>query len=130
MASTVIIKYDKSNKQADYKYIAEDDSGESHVGYVCIQKPWYSFESAWKYYIRYEVYDIPSFCGGAESSGLKDYLVNKNTIRPYTQYENVCLSLKEGFNVQLVVGKWDDKTVIAQFAPGDVVSKDLWESTI
>jgi hypothetical protein len=130
MPSTSVIVFDKSNKQEDYKYVAEDAFGQSHVGYIYVQKPWYSPESAWTYYIRYEKYDLPSFCGGAESSGFKDYVVNKNTIRPYTQYERVRLDLKRGWNVRIVSGLGDGGMVIAQFAPGDSVPEDIWGSTI
>ena len=68
------ITFDKDNKQKDYRYMAKDMNGEYVVGFLWIDRPWYTMEDQWTYYIRIQEYHNKGICGGAESSGFKKWI--------------------------------------------------------
>lgn len=94
---TVELYYDPDNKQIDYQYIAlpyhpDDDKGEV-VGYLVIEKPYYSAEIDWVYWIYYNKYYN-------EDNVIEKVLIDPATLRPYTQTESIKETLKN-FNVSL-----------------------------
>ena len=50
------ITFDKDNKQKYYEYMAKDMNGEYVVGFLWIDRPWYTMEDQWTYYIRIQEY--------------------------------------------------------------------------
>lgn len=121
------ITYDALNTQEDYMFIAEDSNGESHIGYVYIEKPWYSPKSMWLYYIRKEQYNNGGFCGGAESSGFVNILVDGNTIREWNQIEKIKYDLKNGFRVRLVGSALNISEHIVEIESLESIPYELWE---
>lgn len=93
--------FDESNNQIDYQFIAETYDGKSVVGYIAIEKPWYSNESDWTYWMYINQYG-KGICGGASDLGLTKVMVNPPTIRPYNQIEKIKYLLNNGISVELV----------------------------
>lgn len=94
---TVEMYYDPDNKQIDYQYIAlpyhpDDNKGEV-VGYLVIEKPYYSAETDWVYWLYYNKYYN-------EDNVIEKVLIDPATLRPYTQTEEIKQNLKH-FNVML-----------------------------
>ena len=84
----VIRSVEDFDKQEDYQYIAKDLlNDEYHVGYIYIDKPWYSPESAWTYYLKYQV-NTSSY----GSQYWEEIMVDKNSIKPYTIRNKVWLN--------------------------------------
>lgn len=98
------ITFDKDNKQKDYEYMAKDMNGEYVIGFLWIDRPWYTTEDQWTYYIRHQKYNNKGICGGAESSGFKDVIIDPNTIEPYTQIAEIKYNQSRG-----------DTTVVEEF---------------
>lgn len=83
----VIRSAEDFDKQEDYQYIAKSLSdGKYHVGYIYVDKPWYSPESAWTYYLKYQEY------GSWGDSYWEDCVVDKDSIKPYTIRNKVWLN--------------------------------------
>lgn len=101
MAATSVIYLDKENKQKDYQYIARDMSGKLVIGWIVIEKPWYSSLESWTYWIFSNKYG-PGFCGGASDLGFEKIKVDPNTIKPFNQIEEIKYDLESGFFVKLV----------------------------
>ena len=104
-------RFDKYNKQSDYTYIAEDSEGNSHVGYVFIDKPWYSHESAWTYYIRKNDYSKVGNIGNDDGKRFIDIIVNKDSIRPNNQINRIENWIRNG-NTVLLIESQDVETEI------------------
>lgn len=101
MAATSVIYLDKENKQKDYQYIARDMSGKLVIGWIVIEKPWYSPTESWTYWMYRNRYG-PGFCGGASDLGFERIKVDPNTIKPFNQIEEIKYDLENGFNVELI----------------------------
>lgn len=93
--------FDESNNQIDYQFIAKTYDGKSVVGYIVIEKPWYSNQSDWTYWMYINQYG-KGICGGASDLGLTKVMVNPPTIRPYNQIEKIKYLLNNGISVELV----------------------------
>lgn len=91
---TVELYYDKDNKPIEYQYIAKGkEDEEEYVGYLVIEKPYYSFEDQWIYWL----YTNISY---NEDNHLERTEVDPSTLRLYTQTEEIKQYLKH-FNVNL-----------------------------
>ena len=66
---TYVVTFDKDNQQQDYQYMAKDLNGKYVVGYMLVEKQWYSSAEQWTYYIVSNEYNGRGICGGAEWSG-------------------------------------------------------------
>lgn len=124
-----IIKYDKKNTQKPFTYMARKvGSNEAVIGYVVIEKPWYSPESMWRYFIEYNDYKSGGFCGGCIDLGLKRVEVQKDTIIPFNQLAEIKLSQENGLDVRL---KGNDlpgfrKEILIRAT--DEIPADLWDN--
>ena len=128
---TEIIIYDKENKQEDYQYMAKNMHGEWVIGWIVIEKPWYSNPEDWTYYIVRNAYGAGGICGGCSDLGLEKIIIDKSTIIPYTQKAHVQFELDKGMRVRLdkafyanIKDAPEDNT-IAIISPGDTIP-DLW----
>lgn len=84
----VIRSAEDFDKQEDYQYIAKSLSGgKYYVGYIYVDKPWYSPESEWTYYLKYQV-NTSSY----GSQHWEECIVDKDSIRPYTIRNRVWLN--------------------------------------
>jgi len=84
----VIRSAEDFDKQEDYQYIAKSISdGKYHVGYIYVDKPWYSPESEWTYYLKYQV-NTSSY----GSQHWEECIVDKNSIKAYTIRNKVWLN--------------------------------------
>ena len=123
-----IITFDKDNKQKDYKYMAKDMNGEYVIGFLWIDKPWYTMEDQWTYYIRIQEYHNKGICGGAESSGFKDIIVDSNTIEPYTQIAEIKYNQSKGYTT--VVEEFDSNKFkykeLFRIEPNDRIPIEKW----
>ena len=102
MCSTSVIYFDKENKQEEYKYIARDMNGKLVIGWIVIEKPWYSPQKSWTYWMYRNKYGPGGFCGGASDLGFERIKVDPNTIKPFNQIEEIKYDLENGFNVELI----------------------------
>lgn len=97
-----IVKYDKKNTQKPFTYMARKvRSNEVVVGYVVVEKPWHSPESAWKYFIEYNAYKLGDFCGGCTDLGLKRVEIQRDTIVPFNQLAEIKLNQEYGYDTKL-----------------------------
>ncbi|MGU8679022.1 hypothetical protein ACV3Q3_12760 [Clostridium perfringens] len=127
-----ILIFDKENKQQDYRYMARDvDNGKLIIGYIVIEKPWYSHKSMWKYYIVKNEYVSGGFCGGASDLGLKKYLVDGETVEVFNQTAEIKYNQEHGFDTKLVdrhdVNSSKEKE-IAIIRVGDKIPYELWNN--
>lgn len=97
----LILVYDKQNKQKDYMYMAKDMEDNYVIGYIVVEKPWYSSEVDWNYYIVKNEYGKGGMCGGALDLGMSRTLVQKDTIQPFTQSCEVIHALSIGETVRI-----------------------------
>lgn len=100
MSATSVRIFDKTNKQEDYQFIAKDLEGNSVIGWIVVEKPWYSPESNWTYWMYSNRYGN-GICGGASDLGFERVPVNPDTIRPYNQIEQIKYDLECGMDVRL-----------------------------
>ncbi len=125
-----IIVYDKSNKQKEYEYMAKSvEDGKYHIGYVAIEKPWYSNENMWTYYIIENEYKSGGMCGGAIDLGLKKVIVDKTTIEPYTQIASIKYNQSIGFDTLLVKKAYigdDPDNELTLIKANDKIPLKLW----
>lgn len=127
---TVVLKYDKNNSQEEYTYMAKSlKTGKYVIGYVAIEKPWYSNPKDWTYYIVCNEYGGGGICGGAIDLGFKKYAVDKNTIEPFNQIVEIKYNQSRGLSTTLVErnNSQEDK-VIAVIQPSDVIPMELFEN--
>lgn len=127
---TEIIQYDRDNKQEPYTYMARIlKTRKIAIGNVVVEKPWYSSESAWKYYIEYNNYGSGGFCGGCTDLGLTKVEVDKDTIVPFNQFAKVKLNQEIGIDTELhgksLPGFYDKMIIRAtELIPDDLYKKD------
>lgn len=101
MAAVSVIIFDKDNKQQDYQSIARNMDGELVIGWIVVEEPWYSPETDWTYWMYFNEYGQGGFCGGATDLGLSRCMVDRDTIKPFTQIEKIKYDLEIGFTVRL-----------------------------
>lgn len=100
MSATSVRIFDKTNKQEDYQFIAKDLEGKFVIGWIVVEKPWYSPESNWTYWMYSNRYGN-GICGGASDLGFERVPVNPKTIRPYNQIHQIKYDLECGMDVSL-----------------------------
>ena len=98
---TMGYRYDKLNKQEDFKVYAQDFNGKWHCGWIVIEQPWYSNQSKWTYYLYVNNYGPGGMCGGAVDLGLSSIIVRGDTIIPATQVNTIKMDLINGCKVSL-----------------------------
>lgn len=129
MAGTVVLTFDKTNSQQDYQYCAKKLDDDSYVvGYIVIDKPWYSNPKDWTYYIVQNKYGYGSLCGGATDLGFEKIKVDRNTIVPYTQTAQIALYQLKGFIIWLV--EYDEnhnEVLIALITENDTIPTHLYD---
>lgn len=130
--SICIMEFDKENSQIhDYTYIAKRiDNGEYVKGYVVIQKPWYSCEELWTYYIYFNQAYGAGLNGGVAVDELARVEVDRNTIEPYTQIADIKINHQYGWDVILIKNydKEDEEdNIICRINVGDRIPIELWE---
>lgn len=87
-SETIVIRNIKDfDRQEDYQYIAKSLSDNKyHVGYIYVDKPWYSSEDKWTYRLRYRKY------GSWGDAYWEEFVIDKDSIRPYTIRNKVWLN--------------------------------------
>lgn len=126
-----VLYFDKDNKQIDYQFIARDMDGEIKIGWIVIEKPWYSIESNWTYWMYTNKYG-QGICGGASDLGFERTMINPETIRPFNQIEEIKYHLEMGSIVKLKrkFCTFDDEAssdnILAVINSIDEIPYDLW----
>lgn len=126
-----VIEFDKNNPQDDYQYMAKDIvTGKYEVGYIVIDKPWYSNPRDWTYYIVKNKYGSGGFCGSATDLGLEKIVVDPTSVEPYTQIAQIKYNQSIGMDSVLVkdfLGDYEDEENIVVFiGANDKVPLKLW----
>lgn len=125
-----IMKFDKNNSQDNFRYIAKNMYNNYEVGYIFIDKPWYSNPRDWTYYIFKNKYVNGGFCGGAIDLDLEKIIVNPDTIEPYTQIAKIKYNQSIGMDTVLVkdlIGDSDDReNRVAFIGANDEIPYELW----
>lgn len=128
--SVEIIQFDINNEQDDYKYMAKSiESNKYVIGYIVIDKPWYSNEKDWTYYIVSNEYG-GGYCGGATDLGLKGTIVDRSTIEQYTQIAHVKYNQSIGIDSKLIHEfdfiNPDNEKQIVYIKSDDKIPYELW----
>lgn len=124
MAATSIEIFDKSNGQQEYTYMGRSLKDKKLViGYVVVEKPWYSNERDWTYYIFQNEYGGGGMCGGAVDLGFKKIEVDKKTIEPFNQISSIKFNQSLGMNTSLENRNGE---VVANISPKDKIPYQLW----
>lgn len=132
MAAVSVIIFDKDNKQQDYQSIARNMDGELVIGWIVIEKPWYSAATNWTYWMYSNDYYPRGLCGGATDLGLTRCMVDKNTIKPFTQIEKIKYDLEIGLTVRLdkklilFKDEEDDDNTLAIIEKEEDIPYELW----
>lgn len=126
-----VLIFDKNNKQQNYQYVARRlDNNEIVIGYLVIEKPWYSPVEQWIYHMYYNDYSSGGLCGGSSDLGLKSVKIIPETIKVYNQVSeiernqeiNMPTKLVKKFNLNL-----NDDDIIAIINPNDEIPYHLWD---
>jgi len=121
------IIFDILNAQHDYQFMARScETGKLKIGYVVIDKPWYSPPDAWKYFIFSNNYGANGFCGGSSDLGLTKVEVLKETIVPFNQTAEVMYNKEIGVTTKLVHEILGEEYVVAIINPEDDIP-ELWK---
>ena len=126
-----VLVFDKDNEQNDYQYMARScGNNELVIGYIIVEKPWYSSESEWKYYIVRNEYSSGGMCGGASDLGFKKILIDETTIEIYNQTAEIKWNKEHNIITELVdkyaVFPEDSETRIAYIDINDSIPYELW----
>lgn len=124
-----IMIFDVENKQDNYQFMARSvDKNELVIGYVAIEKPWYSQKCDWNYYILRNKYG-GGYCGGAMSLGFEKILVDSNTIEIFNQTAKIKWNQERNISTKLVdkyVLNDEDQKKIAFIDINDKIPFELW----
>lgn len=123
MSAISVLYYDKENKQKDYQFVARDTNGKLAIGWIVVEKPWYSPKSAWTYWMYSNKYGSGGMCGGASDLGLERTKVNPETIKPFNQIEEIKYDLEHGFIVEL---RDEENKVVTRINYADKIPYELW----
>jgi hypothetical protein len=93
--------FDPDNKQKDFQFIAKDMSGKFRVGWIVVEKPWYSSSDQWTYWMYHNKYGNGGWCGGAVNLGLDRFMIDPDTIKPYNQINEIKMDLERGLGIKL-----------------------------
>lgn len=122
--ATVVVFFDKKNRQKNYQWIARNLNNKLIIGYIVVKQPWYSPRSNWTFWMYSNEYTNGGFCGGAIDMGLKRCIVREETIKPYTQIEEIKFFLETGFIVELQ--NHDDPSFNYIFEKESDIPYELW----
>ena len=123
MGAISVLYYDKENKQKDYQFVARDTNGKLVIGWIVVEKPWYSPKSAWTYWMYSNKYGSGGMCGGASDLGLERTKVNPETIKPFNQIEEIKYDLEHGFIVEL---RDEENKAMTRINYADKIPYELW----
>lgn len=132
MGSIMVLAFDKENRQQDYQYMARNiETKELEVGYIAVEKPWYSSENMWTYWLVKNKYGSGGFCGGSSDLGFEKTKIDKGTIEPFTQTSQIKYH-QEHSNIDIkLVEKYsnsdNEENVIAVIKFGDKIPYKLWD---
>lgn len=126
MSAVSVIVFDQYNKQKNYQSIARNLFGELVIGWIVIEQPWYSTETDWTYWMYSNEYQPGGICGGAMDLGLTRCEVYENTIKPFTQIEEIKYALECGTVVKLVEDFFDSSP-LAIIKKEEDIPYELWE---
>ena len=121
---------DKTNSAKDYKYIAtEIDTDKEVIGNVVVERPWYTSQDKWTYWMYTNAYGNGGFCGGAIDLGLRRVAVYPETIRPYTQIETIKYHLSMDMIVVLAKTSADcvNGKPLCTISSEDEIPYELWK---
>lgn len=122
--ASVLVRFDPSNKQEDFQFMAkEKDADKFVIGYIYIDKPWYSRPCMWGYFMLSNKYSNTGLCGGQEDIGMEKFQVDQSTIVIYNQIAAIVYNQFIGFDTHLVN---DDDKIICVISPSDPIPYHLW----
>jgi len=100
----VIRSAEDFDKHDDYQWIAKSVLDDKyHVGYIFVDKPWYSQENQWTYYIKYQVNTSNYGCQRWE-----ECVVEPDSIVPYTIRNRTKLNDLRDMDTRFVTGYLHD----------------------